>query len=368
MNIITGDDARRWYAKNVERGMFNLRNLKDNYLKQVPHSGGAGAPAHSIPFWRDSGLHVPFSANALTTREMTNLGMVWRELYLRIQGQLTVTSGNNLAANMFPGDEWAVVESMTLRINGRDVYKRIDGPALRWLQYYLYGVFPLKSLANLGAGTANPTFDSTLILPMWMPKSSHPMDFAFDTSKVSRVDLEIQWGTYTSINSLATGFTTNPNVDVHVYEVANTGGSFARWNIFPVSRQFSAAETYAQIRIPVGFLYRSFLIHDPDEIIYLFRLQSHPNEWVELPVQIVRDVIANARRASIIPTAFVNLNWLAGAPGDSIYNYYYFDNIGHGLNVESLDTFGLSEFYMNVDVNGEGNITVYPSQLVVPRG
>lgn len=363
--------SRYSFDMDLRSPVATRQAFKHAFLRNPYNSpkGGAGAPTHAIPFFRESGIGIPFNANSLETRELTNLGMVWREMYLRLTGQLTCTAANNVAANMFPGDEWAVVESLTLRINGRDVYKRIDGASLRWLQYYLYGQFPLKSLAQLGDGaTSNPSFDSTLILPFWMPKSSHPMDFAFDTSQVSRVDLEVVWRNYGIVNSQATGFTTPPFIQTNQYEVANVGGNFARWNLFPISRQFSGAETYAQVRIPVGFLYRSFLINDQSQILTRLRLQSHPNEWVNLPVQIIRDVIGNDRRNTVIPTAFANNLWLCGAPGDDIYHYYYFDNVGHGLNTESTDTFGLSEFYVNVDVNGAGLIVFYPSQLVVPRG
>jgi hypothetical protein len=324
---------------------------------------------NAIPFFKDLGTVVPFVANNKSSKELTAKGMVWRELYLRLTGQLTLTAANNTPANTLAGDEWASLTDITLRINGRDVLKRIDGPSLRWLQYYLYGVFPLKSLGQIGNNTiANPSFDSTLILPFWMPKSQNPQDFSLDTSKLSRIDLELTWGNFTSINSAATAFTVAPSVDVGVYEVANVGGSFARWNIFPISTVIAGASTNNQIKIPTGFMYRSFLIHDPSAIVTNIKIQSHPTEWINMPITFIRDVIGNARRNSVIPTAFSNTNWLAGAPADAIANFYYLDSVGHGADVESIDAFGLSEFNMLVDVSGAGTVTVFPSQLVVPRG
>lgn len=335
----------------------------------TPGNGALSSrPSSAIPFFRDTGVSVPFVANAKQSKELTR-GMVWREMYLRLSGQLTCTAVNNSVANTQIGDEWAVVKDLTLRIGGRDVFKRIDGPALRWLQYYLYGQFPIKSLGKVGdATTLNANFDSTLILPFWMPKSSHPMDFAFDTSKVSRIDLEVDWGNYTDINSAATGFTTAPKLDVHIYEVANVGGTFARWNIFPIQTVIGGASNKYQIKVPVGYLYRSFLISDPSEIITNVYLQSHPTEWLNMPVQIIKEKLGLDRRNSIMPGAFTNTRYLAGATGDDLDHYIYFDAVGHGLNVESIDTFGLSDFYLLVDTNGAGTITLYPSQMVVPRG
>lgn len=324
--------------------------------------------SYAIPFFRDLGTIVPFSANNKQSKELSR-GMVWRELYLRLTGQLTLASTDNIPADTAIGDEWSLVQDITIRLNGRDVMKRISGPALRWLDYYLYGYFPRKALGQIGDGaTTNPSFDSTLIIPFWMPKSQHPMDFAFDTSKVAKLDIEINWTNYNTVNANATGFTTPPQIACSVYEVANVTGAFARWNIFELSNVVAGATDKYQIKVPVGYLYRSFLVHDVNEIITNWYLESHPTEWLNLPTQIVRDVLGVDRRSSIVPGAFANTYYLAGAPGDDLNHFMYFDSAGHGANVESIDAFGLSEFYLEFDTSGAGTINVYPNQLVVPRG
>lgn len=328
----------------------------------------AATAAAAIPFFRDLGIIVPFAANARQSKEI-NRGMVYREMYLRLTGQLTCTNGNNTPGNTQIGDEWGCVKDITLRLNGRDVFKRIDGPSLRWLQYYLYGEFPRKSLGTIGdATTANPSFDSTLILPFWMPRSANPMDFAFDTSKVSRIDIEITWGNYTDINSAATGFTVQPQVDVQVYEVANVGGQFARWNVFPIQEVIAGATTKYQFKIPVGYMYRSFLIHDASKIITNVYLESHPTEWLNMPIEVVRDKLGVDRRNSTVPGAFTNTFYLAGATGDDLSHFIYMDFVGHGNNTESIDSYGLSDLFFEADTNGAGTVTLFPQQLVVPRG
>ena len=87
-----------------------------------------------------------------------------------------------------------------------------------------------------------------------------------------------------------------------------------------------------------------------------------------MPDPVIRDVLTIDRRNSIVPGAFANTWYLAGAPTDDINHFKYFDAAGHGSNIESIDSFGLSEFYMKFDTNNAGNIVVFPSQLVVPRG
>ncbi len=324
--------------------------------------------SYAIPFFRDLGTVVPFSANNKQTKELSR-GMVWRELYIRLTGQLNLAAADNTPALTSIGDEWALVNDISIRLNGRDVMKRITGPALRWLDYYLYGYFPRKALGQIGdSATLNPSFDSTLIIPFWMPRSQHPMDFAFDTSKVSKLDIEIDWTNYTNVNADATGFAVPPQISCSVYEVANVTGTFARWNVFELSNVIAGASSKYQIKIPVGYLYRSFLVHDESEVITNWYLESHPTEWLNLPTPIVRDVLGVDRRSSIVPGAFTNTFYLAGANGDDLNHFMYFDAAGHGANVESIDSFGLSELFLEFDTSAAGTVNVYPQQLVVPRG
>lgn len=329
----------------------------------------ASITSPAIAFTRDTGKIVPFVANNKSTQELDR-GMVLRELYLRLTGQITATAANNIAANMFPGDEWALVNDITLRTNGRDVMKRISGRALRWLQYYLYGTYPLKALNQLGNGvTANPSFDSTLIIPLWMPKSVSPMNFALDTRTLSRLDLEITWNNYQQVNSTATSFITNPQIQVYVNEVTNVQGKFSKWNLFPITSVIAAATQKYQVKIPVGYMYRSFMIHDESAIISSMYIRSGPTEWANIPVQLIQTILENDRRASSsIMVTGANNNWLCGATGDDLEHFMYFDQVSDGHNSESFDTFGLSEFYLEFDTTGAGTVVVYPNQLVVARG
>jgi hypothetical protein len=273
---------------------------------------------------------------------------------------------------MGQGDEWALISDIVIRLNGNDILKRINGAALRWLNYQLYGVFPYKFLNQVGDGvTLNPSFDSTLIIPFWMPRSARPMDFALDTRNLARVDLEVQYGNFASINNTATGFTTPPVIQAYLHQVTNVQGNFSRWNILPISVSIPAAQTRFQIPIPVGYLYRAFLINDPTGlgIVNNVYIESGPSQWVNLPRSVLTSVIAQTRRGNDILTASsANTSFRAGAPSDTLTNWPFFDQCSDGFNAESIDTFGMSEFYLYVDSNGPGTVTVYPFQLVVPRG
>lgn len=333
---------------------------------------GAGQTATQTPainFWRDTGKQLLFAANSRVSVTMDR-GMVYRELYLRLFGQLTLTAAANVVANMFPGDEWALIQDIVIRLNGNDILKRISGPALRWLNYQLYGTFPVKSQNVLGGGTIpNPFFDSTLIIPFWMPRSARPMDFALDTRNLARVDLEIQFGNFANINSQATGFSTPPFVQAYLHQVTNVTGQFSRWNILPISVTVPGAQNRFQIPIPVGYLYRAFLINDQASIIKNVYIESGPSQWVNLPQQVLDTVIGQTRRGNDASGMLIpNTSWLVGAAGDSHTQFLYFDQCSDGFNAESIDTFGMSEFYLYVDTTASGAIVTYPFQLVVPRG
>lgn len=337
---------------------------------------GAGQTATQTPainFWRDTGKQLLFAPNSRVSITLDR-GMVYRELYLRLTGNITMPSAaSNVAANMFPGDEWALIQDIVIRLNGNDILKRVSGAALRWLNYQLYGTFPMKAGGQLGNGTsATAAIDSTLIIPFWMPRSARPMDFALDTRNLARVDLEVQFGNFTNINSTATAFGTAPVVQVFLHQVTNVTGQFSRWNVLPISVTVPAVQNRFQIPIPVGYLYRAFMINDPGFIIKNLYIESGPSQWVNLAQDVLTTAIAQTRRGNDVSGALTNnTQWLVGATGDNINNWIYFDHCSDGFNAESIDTFGMSEFYLYVDTQTgtyPASLTVYPFQLVVPRG
>lgn len=334
-------------------------------------AGQTGQQTPAINFWRDTGKQLLFAPNSRVSVTMDR-GMVYREMYLRLTGAITCTAANNIVANMFPGEEWGLIQDIVVRLNGNDILKRFSGAYLRWLNYQLYGTFPLKSVNLLGNSTAaNPNFDSTLVVPFWMPRSARPMDFALDTRNLARVDLEVQFGNYTNINSAATAFTTPPIVQAYLHQVTNVTGQFSRWNILPISVNSPGAQNRLQIPIPVGYLYRSFMIYDPSNAVKNVYIESGPSQWVNLPVNVLDTVIAQTRRGNDwLPIVIGNSQGFLGVSGDGWNNWLYFDHCSDGFNAESIDTFGMSEFYIYVDtVNASpATITVYPFQLVVPRG
>lgn len=320
---------------------------------------------------------VDYNANGRATETLAR-GMVYRELYLRLTGQPTVTAVNNTAANTLRGDEWAVIDRIELIANGSDVIKSIDGNALWWLNLFLYGV-PPRVTPTIGDGaTANPSFDTTLILPLWMPRAIRPLDTALDSRELSSLELAVTWGDHTSINASATAFTTDPALEIYSLESFGVTGPFSTWRIFPIASTISATSTRHQITLPVGKMYRGFLINtvdgvlDQSDILNNLRVISGTTVFLDLHAQ--DDILQQIPMLrSGIQRGYSGAAYDDYRQGNNndVDGWYWVDLVTDGFLTEAIDTLGFSEFLIEADVTvGAGTtvMTVYPMEIAPVRG
>lgn len=328
---------------------------------------------------RQQGSTIDFSANNKQTVSLAR-GMIYREIYLRLQGAPTVSAINNTAANTKKGDEWAVVKKIELVANGTDVLKSIDGNALWWLNYFLYGVPPQITVALGDAATADVPFDSVLILPLWMPRSIRPIDTALDSRNLSSLELAITWGQYTDINGSATAWITEPTVEVYTLESFNVSGPFSQWRVFTIEKEITATNSRFQIQLPVGKMFRGFLINTEDggadqgDVVNNFKLISGTTVFADLSAgddvlhQITRLRNGIARFYDDGAGAYDNLR---RGDNNSLDGWYLYDHVTDGFMTEAIDTLGFSEFIMELDVTvgaGTTKVLVYPFEIVPVRG
>jgi len=320
---------------------------------------------------------VAFSSNKKVNEDLGR-GFVYREIYLRLTGAATITAGNNSAANTARGDEWGVVKRIDLVANNTDVIKSISGNVLWWLNYFLYSQQPHVTPTIGDETTANPAFDSTLILPLWMPKSVRPIDTALDARQLSDLKTEITWGTYTDINSAATAWTTEPKIDVHSLESFGIGGAFSQWRVYEIEKTITASTSRFQVKLPVGNMFRGFLINttddgvDANDILNNFKWKSGTNVFADQPAKVLQQ--AHALREAL-PRE------LGGQTSDAYFKHrrsddnnvegwYYYDHVTDGLNSEAVDTAGFSEIELELDVTvGAGTTKIYviPMEIVPVR-
>lgn len=297
-------------------------------------------------------------------------GMVYREIYLRLTGQPTVTDANNTAAKTLQGDEWAYVQKIELIANNTDVLRSITGNQLWWINYFLFGKAPAVTSTIGDSATANPSFDSVLVLPLWMPGSIRAMDTALDARILSDLKLRITWGAYTAMNGDCSAWTTEPKLYVSSCESFNVQGPFSQWRLFGIEKEITATNSQFQVHLPVGPMYRGFFLNftdagaDDGAVLNNFKIVSGTTVFADMSEEFLehterirtRDVYDNTRR---------------GTTYNSINGWYYYDHVKDGFNSEAIDTLGFSEFLLELDVTvgaGTTKAIIIPSQIYPVRG
>ncbi len=321
---------------------------------------------------------IQFEANAKVTEDLSR-GMVYRYLMLRLQGAATSTAGNNAQANLGQGDEWALLKRIDIIANNTDVIKSIDGNALWWLNYFLFGT-PPQITSNLGDGaTANPAWDSVLILPFAMPRSVRPVEYALDARQLSSLTIDVTWGQYTDVNSAASAWTTEPTLEVSSVEQALIKGPFNQWRSTRIEQVIAATNSAFQIKLPVGPMYRSFLMNFTDAgiddfaILNNMKLKAGSTVYADLGDEVIRQSANIVRNLSRLHTNGAAVDYLAlrrGTTDNNVLGWYYYDHVVDGYNSDAIDTLGFSEFELELDVTIGGGATkaiIYPQSIIPIR-
>lgn len=220
-------------------------------------ANGQGSPATVITRRQTS---VTYSSNSKTTIQLTR-GLLYREIFLRLTGAPTLTGANNTRANTQLGDEWGVVKKIELIANGTTILFSSAGSDLKNLMRILYGQRP-RLLPQIGDGaTANPSLDSTVVIPFWTPRSVRPMDTILHSGEMSDLRLEITWGSFTDVNSAATAWTTNPTLEVgSIEQDATVLPNFLR-RVLKIPVTIAAANSAFRYQLNTGPIYRGLILN-----------------------------------------------------------------------------------------------------------
>jgi hypothetical protein len=306
--------------------------------------------------------------------------MIYREIYLQLTGAPTLTAVNNTQAKTLIGDEWGVVRRIQLIANNTDVLKSLTGNQLWWLNYFLYGTPPPVTPAIGDEATANAPFESTLILPCWLPRSVRPFDTALDARELSDLKLEIQWGNYDDINGDASAWTTEPQINVYSLESFLASGPFSQYRAYSMEDAITATNPQFEILLPVGPMYRSFLINTTDAgkdsalILNNLKVISGSTVYADLDAELLHQMTrlrgSTVRFWSDSDDAYDPLR--RGSTYNDIDGWYYLDLVTDGFNTEAIDTLGFSEFKLELDVTIGGveptRVHVIPNTIIPVRG
>ena len=307
-----------------------------------------------------------------TVSEDLGRGMIYRELYLRLQGTMTFSdSADNTTANLLLGDEWAIVKAIKIVANHTDVIKRVRGAHLFILNYLWYGQRPNINDTLGDESTTTINIDSTLILPLWMPRSVKPIDNALDARELSGLTIEVEWGA--DANDISSGadsaFDTDPTLTVFSLESFGIQGPFSQWRTYPIELEVVADNPELQYQLPVSYMYRGFTMIATDggdmatDIINNVKLRSGSTVYEDMAGEVIAEIFPLRNSCDKNPQM----------RADAYNNQaiYRLDHVTDGYMTEAIDTLGFSEFTLEFDASvgsGTTKIIIYPDQIVPVRG
>jgi hypothetical protein len=260
----------------------------------------------------------------------------------------------------------------------------------------MYGSIPQLSTTLGDGATAAPIFDSSLILPFWMPLSIRPMDTALDSSKLSDLRLEVTFASTANFQTAAAPTGASFNLEVASVESFGIDGAFSDCKIYPIIQQIQISGQN-QIQLPVTALYRGFVLNlaaavaDSDGTgdiapgyaaltgvqnagLKNIKLISGTTVFHDMQYTVMRDWQRQRLNygpeqvqtvAATAPVNGINLNiarnTLLKEPA-----WAFLDLVQDGYLGEGIDSVGFSELYLEVDSLTAGVLTIMPIQ-VFPR-
>lgn len=322
---------------------------------------------------------MAYSANSLVSEKL-GTGYIYRNLILKLTGQLTCTDTNNTTAKLKQGAEWGAIKEIRIKANGTDEVRRFFGKDLWAINRILFGTNPQLSPQLGNSSQANPTFSSVLQIPFGSKNSFSEADTYIDSSKLSEFRIEVVWGSHTDVNADATGFTVAPSLEVMSVESFFTQPvtkadfrGYLNQRVYPIVYDPAGANPEYQIRdIPVGPMYRGFIINtsvsgvDDPAVIGNIKALSGTNifhDWDAEALQVVEE-----QRIGIAGT-YASRQYDSPSNTDA-FDYrawYMLDFAEDGRMTEIINTVGLSEFLLRLEVLKAGRITIYPLQIIPIR-
>lgn len=296
-------------------------------------------------------------------------GAWYRYLTLRLAGAPTLAAVSNTNALTKPGDEWAILSRIEVILGGETIFS-MSGEELRVWNRIWFRANP-KYTAAIGDGaTANPPFDSVLLIPFGTPGLARPQDTMLDATDVEDMRIEITFGTHTDINGIATAFTTTPTVVVSSRE---SYGNPAYW-VDRLTAKYDAtasgANTDLRVDLTTGdHAYVAFLLHVEDAsgndlttALTSVRLKSGPRTYIDLAAQTLlqSQILLDSVEQDQTPTSAGALFYDDGARSANSDNraWYYVPMSDDGYLTEALFAGGLSDLYFSFNVAAACKVTV----------
>lgn len=299
-----------------------------------------------------------------------------RELWLRFEGVDTITTLGSPVS--FINAPFTALKRLELIADGKDTIKSISGTGLMMKNFFHFGRYPDRGPIAAWSAAACSYFGA-LVLPLAIPRSVREIDTVLDTGRLSVLELRATFGAHTDLFSTqpTTHANTSMVIEVHAHEAINLTGKPLALGVFKeltIEKQVTATASEFQIPLPVGNIYRGFMIetevdgNPKDSVINSLQIRSGTTVfWQgEYPD------IQNFTRTKIAcpyyfqgSTTCIPTSGYGYPPG-----YLYIDFCPEGRLTDALNAMNLSslELVCNVTLDGTTDyIRVYPDELVLPR-
>lgn len=307
---------------------------------------------------------IDYSANGVKSMDLPR-ATLYQYLGLRLSGLVTIITAN---ATAWADAPFSLIRRIEVVADGKDTIKSIDGETLA-LFMRIFGGTAMSASAMPTVVGASQAFNAYLTLPFEMPRAVRPIDTLLNSKRLSTLELRITWGDVTSAYSANSGNATFASValDVELFESFGIESDFAVFKQLLISKDVTSVTADMQVLLPVGNLYRGFLIRavnygaspanvDPgtgsNAIINNIQLKSGTEVYVNRKGLSLQD--DNKRQ-------YGQESWPAGC--------YVLDFSPDGLLTESLDARPLSSLEMVFDVSNpatSNKIKVYPLEVIAP--
>lgn len=322
---------------------------------------------------------ITYVANQTRTLPLPR-NYAYRNIMLKLVAQLDRTAGSAGA----PKDSCPaqLVRNIMIRANGRDVIKNYDLETLHRLCQLRWGCRPQYAMGDFASFTVKS--DISMVVFAWidfaMWRAIHPTDTLLDAAGLATLELIITFGDPDDVMNDA--WDAAVTVDEATLYVAATEavGVPAKTNFMQnkesqLRSQVNAASTKHQISIPVGNLYRSFILKTHSDGVQVDTILN--NIVIKSGTEVFKNRIAGflqgdnrLERGIEVPeqdgsAAAVDHYFLE----HNLEGYYLLEFVKDGRLTECLDTSRLSSLELELDVNHPGTvdfIDVYPVELIAP--
>lgn len=289
----------------------------------------------------------------------------YRKLSCRLSGSVIVSGGSGAGA-VHTYAAYRAISRIELIANGRDTIWSIAPEAIAVMNILDYGAVPSFSNPSNDAA-ATYSFNAHFIIDLALVRAVRPIDTLFPSAGLSTLDLKITWGAGADMFTGAVDFTsaaiqTTTELTVQSFEEVGAIPAGVGVNkIFTIDRTISAASSNFQIQVPVGNVYRGFLIHTKIDEVPADTILDGVR--VEAGTEVFQNWLTNDE--------LLNFNKLTRGLETALVGYHHIDWLdSDGFLSEALDARRMSNLDLILNVAKPAGTTlkvlVHPQELILP--